>query len=278
MSDTTILVGYDGSPGSEDALAWAAREALARGSVLTVCVAHALRYAALQTEGAAPGEEMQRGDEDALAAGLRTARDLMGEGNVRPLLVAGPPSAVLCKHCPNAEMLVVGSRGSGGLPELRIGSVAFQVADHAQGRVVIVRGSWHLVPGPLPGPVVVGTEGSLASEPAVTFAFEEATLRGTWLLAVCALADAPGTLGAAREISNDFEQLISRREQDYPDVSVRRQVSEGSPRRALLEAAAGAQMLVVGAHGRGGFAGMTLGSVALSMIAYAPCPVGVAHG
>ena len=146
MSNTTILVGYDGSPGSEDALAWAAREARARGSVLTVCVARGLRSTALPTEGAAPGEEVQGGNEDALAAGLRCARDLMGEGDVRPLLVAGPPSAVLCKQCAHAEMLVVGSLGSGGLPDLRIGSVAFQVAAHAQGRVVI--GARELAPCP----------------------------------------------------------------------------------------------------------------------------------
>jgi len=38
MSDG-IITGYDGSPGSDDALRWAAREAWARGTVLTICLA-----------------------------------------------------------------------------------------------------------------------------------------------------------------------------------------------------------------------------------------------
>lgn len=277
MGDDVILVGYDGSSDSEDALAWAAREALARGSALTICLAHGVRYPALQNESAAPLEEGQSSDEQTFAAGLRHARDLMRDGEVRPLFVAGPPAAVLCLQCSDVGMLVVGSRGSGGLPGLPVGSVSLQVAAHAPGRVVVVRGCWHDVPGHSPGPVVVGSEGSPASEAAVGFAFEEAVLRGTWLLAVCALADAPGALGGGRRISNDFEQLISRREKGYPDVRVRRQVSEGSARHALLEAAAGAQMLIVGARGRGGLPGMSLGSIGHAMVAYAPCPVGVAH-
>ena len=59
MGDDVILVGYDGSSDSEDALAWAAREALARGSALTICLAHGVRYPALQNESAAPLEEGQ---------------------------------------------------------------------------------------------------------------------------------------------------------------------------------------------------------------------------
>jgi nucleotide-binding universal stress UspA family protein len=58
---------------------------------------------------------------------------------------------------------------------------------------------------------------------------------------------------------------------------VERRVSEGSPRAALLEAAADAQMIIVGARGRGGFEEMSIGSVGLAVLAYARCPVGVEH-
>jgi nucleotide-binding universal stress UspA family protein len=65
------------------------------------------------------------------------------------------------------------------------------------------------------------------------------------------------------------------REKEYPDVTVLRQVSVGSPRTALLTAAVGAQLVVVGARGRGGLSGMSLGSVAQAVLHYAPCPVAV---
>src|SRR5262249_27240323 len=64
---------------------------------------------------------------------------------------------------------------------------------------------------------------------------------------------------------------------DHPDVTVLRRLSHGGARDALLTAAHDAQLLVVGARGRGGIAGMTLGSVRLAALHHAPCPVGVAR-
>jgi nucleotide-binding universal stress UspA family protein len=173
-------------------------------------------------------------------------------------------------------MVVVGARGQGSLAGLLLGSVGSQVAECASGRVVVVRGHWR-VPGRIPGPIVVGTEGSDASEAAVEFAFEEAALRGTFLLAVCALADAPATLGGGRRVRADFEHLITGWERKHPEVAVRRHIADGAARGALLEAAHDAQMLVVGARGSGGIAGMMLGSVGRALLQHAPCPVGVAH-
>ena len=56
-----------------------------------------------------------------------------------------------------------------------------------------------------------------------------------------------------------------------------RHVLAGAPRAALLTASARAQMLVVGARGRGGLEQMCLGSIAQTVLQYAPCPVGVVH-
>jgi nucleotide-binding universal stress UspA family protein len=66
-------------------------------------------------------------------------------------------------------------------------------------------------------------------------------------------------------------------EKEHPDVTVLRQVAQGSPRDALLAAAHEAQLLVVGCRGRGGVRGMNLGSVAQALLHYAPCPVAVIH-
>jgi nucleotide-binding universal stress UspA family protein len=113
---------------------------------------------------------------------------------------------------------------------------------------------------------------------AVKFAFEEAALRGTSLVAVCALADAPGVLGGSGQIGRDFEDLITRSANGHSGVTVRRQIAEGTARSALLAAAFDAQMLVVGARGLGGVRGMLLGSGSHTLLQHAPCPVGVVHG
>jgi nucleotide-binding universal stress UspA family protein len=270
-----IIAGYDGSPGSQDALRWAAREASARGTVLTVCVAWAPEYLAQMGDRSVCELARQRGKE-ILARGMRCAESVLDSGDVRAAPVEGPPALVLCERSSAAEMVVVGSRGHGGLADPLLGPVAWQVAGYGQGRVVVVRGQWRPV-NQSPGPVVVGTDGSPASQAAITFAFEEAALRDVPLVAVCALADAPGTLGGARQMEEDFSYNMTLQEKEYPEVTVLRQVAVGSPRPALLNAAAEAQMLVVGSRGLGGLEHMSLGSVVQAMLHHSPCPVAVVH-
>jgi nucleotide-binding universal stress UspA family protein len=270
-----ILVGYDGSPGSDEALAWAVTEARARKSVLTVCQAWQPGYPARLMAAGAPDLARQEG-ERVLARGIRRAQALLGPGEIRPLLTAGPAAAALCENSARAQMVVAGSRGLGGLRGLLLGSVSLQVATYGAGRVVVVRGHWR-GSGHGQGPVVVGTEGSPASAAALVFAFEEAALRETWLLAVCALADAPGSLDGRDQIENHFEHLLGQAQKEHPKVVVRRHVTDSSARAALLTAAHDAQMLVVGARGLGGVRGMMLGSVSQVLLQHASCPVGVAR-
>jgi nucleotide-binding universal stress UspA family protein len=268
-----VLTGYDGSPGSEHALSWAAREARARGVALTLCHAWAPGFAALPAEAVA-GLARQSG-ERVITDGLRRAKDLLGPGEIRPLLINGQATAVLCERSHDADVVVVGSRGSGGIAGMLLGSVSWQVAAHAHCPVVVVRGHWRSAGGYAPGPVVVGTDGSPASNAALRFGFEEAALRSTPLLAVCALADAPGCLGGDLELQEDVEQAITRHEKEHSEVAVLRQVVQGGARAALLAAAHDAQLLVVGSRGRGGIQGMQLGSVSHAVLHHAPCPVAV---
>jgi nucleotide-binding universal stress UspA family protein len=97
------------------------------------------------------------------------------------------------------------------------------------------------------------------------------------LVTVCALTDAPGRLGEGRQVEEDFGHLVDCEAKEHPDVTVVRRVLPGTPRAALLTASADAQMIVVGARGRGGLEGMRLGSVAQAVVHHAPCPVGVVH-
>jgi nucleotide-binding universal stress UspA family protein len=117
--------------------------------------------------------------------------------------------------------------------------------------------------------------GSPLSQAAVELAFEEAALRRVPLEAVCALADAPGVFGEARQMEQDFDHEMTPREEDHPDVMVTRRVVPGSPRSALLEAAFGAELVVTGARGRRGLGTLPLGSVAQAMLCYSPCPVAI---
>jgi nucleotide-binding universal stress UspA family protein len=271
-----ILVGYDGSPDSEQALRWAAREARWRGTVLTVCACAPGQAESASAAGRA-SDRMQPADDQDLAGALRFAHELMGAGQARPLLAAGPAARVLCELCADADMVVVGQRGRGGLPGSLLGSTGQQVCAHARGRVVVVRGHWHPAAEYIPGPVVVGADGSDGSLTAITFAAEEAMLREVPLLAVCALADSPGSLGGTSQIQEAVDQDIALREKEYPELTILRQVTFGQPRTALLDATSGAQLLIVGSRGRGGLKGMPLGSVSQAMLHHARCPVGVVH-
>lgn len=266
-----IVAGYDGSPQGERALRWAASEALARGCALTVCLAWAPQDPRALDDA---GRELARHHgEDILAAGVRYAESVLGAERVRPLLTLRSAARELCERSAAAEMTVLGARGHGGVAGLALGSVAGQVAGHARGPVVVVRGD-RLQNQP-PRPVVVGADGSSASEPAIRFAFREAEVRRIGLLAVCSLTDAPGVLGGAQVVEEDFARALAAREKEFPEVTVIRQVSVRSPRAELMDEAAGAPLLVVGSRGRGGLKGMSLGSVAYAVLHHAPCPVAI---
>ena len=270
-----IVTGYDGSPGSDEALRWAAREAWARATELTICFAWPPDELAQPGDSGVHDRARQRGEEF-LARGARSIGSVPDPSDVRAVLVEGPPARVLCERSGSAEMVVVGSRGHGGLPGSLLGSVSWQVASHGRGRIVVVRGQWRPV-NQSPGPVVVGVDGSRGSQAALPFGFEEAKLRDVPLVAVCALADAPGVLGGAAQMEEGFSRLMTLQEKEHPEVTVLRQVSFAPPRTALLNAAAEAQMLVVGSRGLGGLDGMSLGSVAATLLHHSPCPVGVVH-
>jgi nucleotide-binding universal stress UspA family protein len=267
-----IVAGFDGSADSEKALRWAVSEAAARGTILTACLA-------CPYDGRTPAAEKvaRQHSFETLGQALRLAESRLGPDRVRPVVARGRAAQVLCDYSRTADMVVVGARGQEGLAGLQLGSVPWQLAGHAHSPVVVVRGTWWPV-NHSPGPVVVGADGSAASRDIISFGFEEATVRGVPLVAVCALSDAPGSLGGFRQLEEQFSDAMTALEKEYPEVTVLRQVTPGSPRTALLDAASAAQLVVIGARGRGGVAGLPLGSVAHIMLHHAQCPVVVVRG
>jgi len=282
-----IIVGYDGSAGSAEALDWAMREARLRHLRLTLCHTWSAGYAAAGAEARPKGRSRARADavdpecehaREVLAMGTRRVQAYEPAMTPEQLLACGPAARVLCEQCSGSDMLVVGSRGIGGLPGLLLGSVSLQVAAHARVPVTVVRGRWRPAAGQYPLPVVVGIDGSVGSRAALDFAVEEATLRDVPLVAVCALSDAAGVFGTGRSIEADFMTALGKVEADHPDLLAEKRVEQGAPRSALLAAASHGQLLVVGARGRRGLPEMRLGSVSLAVLHHAPCPVTVVHG
>jgi nucleotide-binding universal stress UspA family protein len=140
------------------------------------------------------------------------------------------------------------------------------------------------MPDPGQAPVLVGVDGSPASELAIAIAFDEASRRNVRLVALHAWSDAdvsdwPGIDWSATQPM--AEEVLAERlagwQDQYPDVEVNRIVVRDQPARQLVQRSEDAQLLVVGNRGRGGFAEMLVGSVGESVAQMARVPVIVAR-
>ena len=134
--------------------------------------------------------------------------------------------------------------------------------------------------------IVVGVDGSPASRTALEWAGDEAVRHGSDLLVLTAwlpvpppLAGTPSTLpthGVTNPRETAKEQLMETIRDvlgEDPPVLVQPQVKEGSAAKLLIDFSEGADLLVVGSSGHGGFAGMLLGSVSQHVTAHAKCTV-----
>jgi nucleotide-binding universal stress UspA family protein len=133
--------------------------------------------------------------------------------------------------------------------------------------------------------IVVGVDGSETSRAALRWAIEEAERHGSSLEAVHAWY--VGYVGGAytfdagiidptiyRDAGDGLlNAIVDAEDESGLAAPVRRLLVNDSPAHALLEAAKGADLIVVGSRGRGGFAGLLLGSVSQQVVHHAPCPV-----
>ncbi|WP_433318499.1 universal stress protein [Micromonospora chersina] len=283
-----VVVGVDGSSTSLTAAEHAARAAVARSRPLHLVhgYLHPLGYGVplnpYDLGVPAPTEESHKMLE-------QVAAELVGQHptlRVEVRQVAGGPGATLVEESRRAELVVVGSRGVGGFAGLLLGSVSNQVAQHAHCPVLVVRPAEQ--PIPVRGPVLVGVDGSELAGHAVRLAADEAVRRDADLVlvhvrtpergAVAPDAAAEATAAGQAESAELLAGAAARIRADHPVLSVvERPVVGASPEQALIEASGEAALVVVGSRGRGGFAGLLLGSVSQALVQHAHCPVLVAH-
>jgi nucleotide-binding universal stress UspA family protein len=280
-----IVVGFDGSDPSDAAVRWAVGEARLRH--LGVTLLHGINPPVMAGSigmgmPATPEmlEQMQSGARDRLtqaAAGI-TGVDVAVE------TVLGGAAAVVVEASATAAMVVMGSRGRGGFRGLLLGSSSAQVAAHSDCPTVVVR----TVPDDSATEVVVGVDGSDASQAALSFAFETASLHGWSLVAVhawdfpaydlIASPDLPVPVPlsdvADSEVRLSAEALAGYRER-FPDVDVREHLVHGPAVAALVAASPNAALIVVGTRGRGAALSALLGSVSNGVLHKATVPVAV---
>ncbi|MEN3534298.1 universal stress protein [Microbispora sp. ZYX-F-249] len=276
----SIIVGTDGSPAATAAVRWAADDAARRGCPLRfVSVVDHWAYG-IPKFPVSGGDPLTSHAERALSAAEAVARERQPDVKISTEIIEGIPARVLRDKAGEAVEIVLGSRGLGGFAGIVVGSVSTHVAGHAPCPVVVVRPGW----SGGRGEIVVGVDDSPECEPALAYAFEQARAHGDALRAVHAWQLpahplAPEITYDVEEVREAHRRVIREKPADprgrCPEVPVREELVYGHPVDALVQAARGAGLLVVGSRGRGALGSAMLGSVSRGVLHHAECPVAV---
>ncbi|MDH6193987.1 nucleotide-binding universal stress UspA family protein [Mycobacterium frederiksbergense] len=289
-----VVVGVDGSPSSSAAVRWAVGEAVSRHVGLTVVHIVPPMPVATSTLGWPVGQlpdeilEIQESDGRRIVA---DAVELAGEGlsvDARPEIngefIFGGIVPTLADLSKDAALTVVGCRGRTARHRRLLGSISTGLIHHGHGPIAVVHDEAPPLSGSAHLPVLLGIDGSRASELATEIAFDEASRRAVDLVALHVWSDTDVPLARSLEASalqSGAEEVLSERlggwHERYPEVVVHRLVKYDHPAQQLLDESERAQLIVVGSHGRGGFAGMLLGSVGTAVAEAARVPVIVAR-
>jgi nucleotide-binding universal stress UspA family protein len=239
------------------AVRWAAEESLALQRPLHLVLAFGLPTMGVSPVSASEGLDRTQAEALAATAAAELQADFTGL-RLECELVQDRPAQALVDRSAHAEVVVVGSRQKSRVGRLVLGSVASAVVSQAQAPVIVLRGD---ASGQVrrTGPVVVGVDGSPASEDAVRFALEHAPQHGSEVVAVHA-GDAPAEGLAA------LSPALAAARTAHPAVQVREVVRAGNPAELLLAQAPDASLLVVGSRGHGGVRGLMLGSVSRAVV------------
>lgn len=298
-----IVVGVDGSEHGKCALVWAAREAERRRSPLHIVTAYSVPiFAASGLDGgyATVDDSVIREGAESV---LRQAVDKVSAYNidVDATVENGDAAGVLLDVSESAELLVVGTRGRGGFVGRLLGSVSSALPAHAKCPTVTVplacaprlgedvtdkRARADVAKAsrqPVENVVAVGVDGSEHARIAVLEAAGQAERLGAKLRVICAVPQYTGSLAwvpAPMDRTALFADIRTQLDagsrwlkSHYPDLPMEYELLDGSPVDVLVEQSRHVELVVLGSRGRGGFAGMLLGSTSDGVLHHAKCPV-----
>jgi nucleotide-binding universal stress UspA family protein len=285
-----VVVGVDGSAGARLALECAVGEAARRGARLEAVAAVVMTSAWWEGRAYEPGLARTLH-----ASAERQARKLVDEvlaelpagagpdaDDVRVTAADGHAAPTLIAAAEGADLLVVGTRGRGGLRSALLGSVALHCATHAPCPVLVVRAA---DPLSVPPRVVVGFDGSPGSRAALAAAVDEAVRVGGDLEVVACytvgggwpdpeLIAAPSVDETRPRVEESLARAVAEAVGSRTDApTIRTRVELRAAGDALVAHSLGAHRLVVGSHGHGRVHGLLLGSVALHCAMHAAAPV-----
>lgn len=294
-----IVVGVDGSDQSLCALVWAAKEAERRRIPLHVVTAYTVPIFAASSMDAGyttmDDAIIREGAQSVLNKALERIRSFDIE--VLSRVETGDAAAVLLELSEEADLMVVGSRGRGGFVGRLLGSVSSALPAHAKCPTVVVplRTAGRLpeagVKPPSGAPseqtvddvVVVGVDGSEQGRAASLVAAEQAQNRGLPLQILCALPPFSGSLAWVpapldlealhEEINEQLRAGEAWLQSHFPGLPMSVQLIDGAPAEILIDRTSSVELLVLGTRGRGGFAGMLMGSTSQSVLHHAKGPV-----
>ncbi|MFA7761676.1 universal stress protein [Streptomyces sp. NRRL S-448] len=289
-----VTVGVDGSPESRAAARWAAQEAVLRRVPLRLV--HAVDW---PLDPVFPGlgrQDVDRWADQALTEAAEELHQRHPQLEITTRCLAARPAAALAAEAADAGLLVLGSRGLGGLVGFLVGSVAMSALVATDTPVVMVRIA-DAPDGPRTGSgsssgsgsgseVVVGVDIHASCDRVLAFAFEEAARRDCALRAVhgwkmplaytyVPFFDPDDERDIGRSIAHMVDDMLLTWRHKFPDVDVSHSVFMGSAGDQLVRASQDAGLVVIGRHLRRSPLGTHLGSVAHAVLHHAAAPVAV---
>ncbi len=302
-----VLVGVDGSDPSMHALDWAVAEAARLGWDLHIVCAYSMPsftaasldggYAALDDTAVLEGAKavLEEAHQRATSAGVTATT----------AVTAGDPAGVLVDMSKEFRLVVVGTSCQGGFTGRLLGTVSSALPAHAYCPTVVV--PFLGADGERVGPssvvtmsglspvndrplmpirrIVVGVDGSPTAELALRAALAQADVWDCELVAVAGvpvgssvgmLAWLPAAVdheAVLADVAEGLKVIVDRVQADFPGREVRRIVLDGTGAELLTEFSTASDLVVVGSRGRGGFAGLLLGSTSQAVLHHAKCPV-----
>ncbi|WP_327134830.1 universal stress protein [Streptomyces sp. NBC_01343] len=281
-----VTVGVDGSRESRAAARWGAQEAALRDVPLRLV--HAVDWLISPAVPGLGSEGADRWADEALTEASEDVRRRHPGLEVSTRSLSGRPAAALAAEAVDAGLLVLGSRGVGGLVGFLIGSVGLSTLVATETPVALVRVSDAPKEAePIRyGEIVLGIDIHEAADKVLTFAFEEADRRGCVLRAVhgwkmpsiyqyAPFFDPENEREIGRSVTVMLDDMLMPWRHKFPSVRVTHEAFMGPAGEQLVRAAARADLVVVGRHLRRSPLGVHLGSVAHAVLHHAAAPVAV---